>query len=238
MSILARMMNITKAAAHELLEKLEDPVMMMNQYVRNMQNEIEELQQEIVKQDAAVRGLKLQSDESARLAELYETKAFEALAGGREAEAREALAVKLHHAEKAATHQEWYNSAVIRSAELVSKLEAAKAEFESMQKKRNELINRVQQAEAKSKTSMPNFSSGHTLDGGLASRGFQRMEEKIMQWEARLDLAGHANSKPYGSSSAYPSYGAAPQSAAPADPAKEQLIAEQLEQLRKRMPSE
>ncbi|UVI30791.1 PspA/IM30 family protein [Paenibacillus spongiae] len=236
MSILNRMMNITKAAAHELLEKLEDPVMMMNQYVRNMQEEIEGLQQEIVKQDAAVRGLKLQSEESARMAALYETKAFEALNAGREAEAREALAVKLHHAEKAAAHQEWYNSAVIRSAELASKLEAAKAEFEIMQKKRNDLVNRAQQAQAKLRNAMPSFSSDHTLDGGLAARGFQRMEEKIMQWEARLDLAGQG--QPYASSSAYPSYGTTSPAAAPVDPAKEKLIAEQMEELRKRMPSE
>ncbi|MFD0711958.1 PspA/IM30 family protein [Paenibacillus sp. GCM10027626] len=234
MSVFARMVNLTKAAAHELLEKLEDPVMMMNQYVRNMQDEIEQLQNEKVKQEATARGLKTQLEESTRLANMYEEKALEALANNREAEAREALSTKLHYAEKSVSYQEWHSAAVSRSAELAHRLEEAKVELEALQKKRTELTARVKQAAVQSRQTMPSFSMGANLDGGSAARGFQRIEEKIMQWEAHLELAGQAPfTPPYGSG-----YGAQAGTAATADPAKSALIDEQLEQLRKKLPAE
>jgi len=240
MSVFARMINLTKAAAHELLEKLENPVMMMNQYVREMQDELTTLKQEHAKQEAAARSLKLQAEESSRLVSVYESKAIDALAGSREAEAREALSAKLHFAEKALKHQELHEQAVTRTQELALKLTEAQAELETMQKKRTELTARVQQAQAKSRTEMPSFSSGFNLDGGSAARGFGRIEEKILEWEARLELAGHS-SNPYGAATTSPS-AATGFSSAPAqpatDPAKEALISEQLELLRQKLPKQ
>jgi len=240
MSVFARMINLTKAAAHELLEKLESPVLMMNQYVREMQDEIATLKQEQAKQEATARSLKLQAEESARLVSVYENKAIDALAGSREAEAREALSAKLHFAEKSFKHQELYEQAVTRTQELSSRLTEAQAELEVMLKKRTELTARVQQAQAKSRTEMPSFSSGYNLDAGTAARGFGRIEEKILEWEARLELSGHS-SHPYEATTTYPST-ATGFSANPAqpvsDPAKEALISEQLELLRKKLPEQ
>ena len=40
MGIFKRMKDITKASLHEALDKLEDPVVMLNQYLRDMEQEI------------------------------------------------------------------------------------------------------------------------------------------------------------------------------------------------------
>ncbi|MFB9325938.1 PspA/IM30 family protein [Paenibacillus aurantiacus] len=242
MGVFERIVNLTKAAAHEVLEKLESPVLMMNQYIRDAEQEIGQVQAEIARQEAAARGFKQQHAEHTRLAEHYEAKAAEALAADREAEAREALAAKLHYAEKAALQLEWHHQALARKDELTYKLDSAKAELEVMVKKRTELVARVEQAEAKARTSMPSFSSGPSsyLEGGSAARGFQRMEEKIHQLEARLELSGKQApyaGTPYGSHGAYGTPASAGVPAA-ADPAKEALIAEQLELLRKKQASE
>ena len=97
MSVITRLIQLTRAATGELLDKLEDPAMMMNHYVREAQAEIEKVQQELHKQEALTRVLQQQVDEAAKLAELSEAKALDALTSGNEAQARDLLTSKLHY---------------------------------------------------------------------------------------------------------------------------------------------
>ena len=89
MSVITRLIQLTRAATGELLDKLEDPAMMMNHYVREAQAEIEKVQQELHNQEALTRVLQQQVDEAAKLAELSEAKALDALTTGNEAQARD-----------------------------------------------------------------------------------------------------------------------------------------------------
>lgn len=236
MSVFQRIVELTKAATHEVLEKLESPSIMMNQYIRDMENEIAEVKSELARQEAAARSYKLQHAEMSRYIEQYEAKALEALAAGREAEAREALTAKLHYADKAKAYLELHEAAVTRKHELTYKLESANEELAALHKKRTELTARLQQAEAKARTSMPSFNSTAGFEGGTAARGFQRMEEKIAELEARLELSGkHA---PYGNHGVYGTPSVPTSPVAPSDPAKDALVAEQLELLRKKLPQE
>lgn len=226
MGVLTRLIDMTKAATNELLDKLEDPTMMMNHYVRTMKSDIDSVQSELLKQEAAAKHLRQQADEYNKLAEQSESRALEAMSSGQEELARELLAIKLQYADKARESEAWSENARLRCGELSQRLEEAKAELAVMQKKRDELSTRAQQAAAKARTSMPSFRCG--FEGGTASQGFQRMEEKITQWEAQVELAN----RPFaGTSGAYLSTesGAAAQSA---------LVDEQLELLRKRLPAQ
>jgi phage shock protein A len=190
MSILKRVLDVTRAAAHEALNKLEDPVMMLNHYTRQMEEELEDAQEALRSHQAVERSAKLRHEEYARLAEHLDGKAAEALAEGREAEARTALAEKLVYAEKAAQYLAWHQEAKLRTEEQEQRLAAAKAELERTREKRNELIARARKAEVR--TDLPSFGdvNGGTLDGGSAARGFRRMEEKIMYWEAEAEVRG------------------------------------------------
>ncbi|MBM7568456.1 PspA/IM30 family protein [Paenibacillus sacheonensis] len=229
MGILNRLFNITQAAANELLDKLEDPAMMMNQYVRGMQEEIANAQHELLKQEALAKGLQQQANEASILAEQSEAKALEAMRGGHEAHAREALTAKLHYEEKAKEYGAWSENAKRQIGELTLRLETAKAELPQLIQKRDELIQRMQQAAAQSRTAMPSFSTGRSvLEGGNASRGFQRMEEKIAQWEAGIQASRNPYT-PYGYNG---SYASAPNAS------KGSLVDEQLEQLRKKLPTD
>ncbi|RAP74555.1 PspA/IM30 family protein [Paenibacillus montanisoli] len=228
MGLLNRIFNITQAAANELLDKLENPAMMLNQYVRGMQDEIAAAQQELIKQEALAKGLAQQAHEANVMAEHSEAKALEAMRAGQEALAREALAAKLHYAEKAQQSSQLQEQAKLTIAELTHRLEKAKAELPQLLKKREELLARIQQTAAKARTGMPSFSVGRaSLEGGSALRGFQRIEEKIAQWEAHVALSRQPYGEAYGSSTA------------PAGTSnKDALINEQLEQLRKKLPTE
>jgi len=224
MGVLNRLIDMTKAAANEMMDKLEEPGMMLNHYVRNMQTEIDGMQAELHKQEAAVRIHGQQAEEAARIADMYDAKAMEAITNGLEAAAREALAAKLHYTEKAHESAAWQENAKSRIAELNLRLEDAKAELKVMQKKREELVARMQQTAAKAHTSAPSFSYG--FEHGSAARGFQRMEDKINQWEAYQQV----KKTPYG----YAGVAGAFTAESAEQSAKDSLINEQLEQLRKR----
>ncbi|QHT59140.1 PspA/IM30 family protein [Paenibacillus lycopersici] len=239
MGILNRLFNITQAAANELLDKMEDPAMMMNQYIRTSQEEIANVQHELLKQEALAKGLGQQAAEASALAEHCEARALEAMRAGQEAHAREALTAKLHHEEKAREYGTWHDNAKRQAAELAIRLETAKAELPQLLKKRDELVSRIHQAQRQSRSVMPSFSAGPSiLEGGNAARGFQRMEEKIAQWEARLAVRGPYGAQGYGSGSVYGSAAGGADAAADANAGKSSLVDEQLELLRKKLPTD
>lgn len=187
MGVLKRLFDISKAAANEALDKLEQPVMMMNHYLRSMEEEIHSVQQALIKEAAAERRLEQQIAECNRLAEQSEHKAAQAIQDDRSIEARQALEAKLTYMEKAADYTQAYEDSKQRTAELARQLNKAKAEYEAMQEKREQLTVRAQKAEAKAQTSMPSFSTG--VETGSAARGFQRIEATILQKEAQIEIA-------------------------------------------------
>ncbi|CAG7635136.1 Phage shock protein A [Paenibacillus solanacearum] len=206
MGVFARIFDMSKAAANEALNKLEDPVMMLNHYLRSMKEEIDTAQRSLSKQVAAERVLKQRIDEYNELAAEWERKAAELLASGLEAEARHALSTKLHYVDKGLACAEQYGAARLHTEEIVQQLERLKSEYAVMQEKRTELAARAQKmASQQAKSSA---ASGHyRFEGGYAASGFQRIEEKIMQWEAQTELAGQSYGRgqgPYAASGADP----------------------------------
>ncbi|REE78738.1 phage shock protein A (PspA) family protein [Paenibacillus taihuensis] len=235
MGLFDRLFTITQAAANELLDKLESPAMMLNQYVRGMQDDIAKTEQELVKQEATAKLTAQQAQEASVMVDHCEAKAMDAMKAGLEGQAREALVGKLHYAEKVKEYTQSHENAKLRIAELTRQLELAREEQEKMLKKREELQARIQRAEEKSRTAMPNFSSHQNDFDGFASRGFQRIEEKIAQWEAHLELrrnpystSASASASAYGTPSNPSSHAASSHS----------LIDEQMELLRKKLPND
>ncbi|WP_028549079.1 PspA/IM30 family protein [Paenibacillus sp. UNC451MF] len=187
MGVLKRLVDMSKAAAHEALDKWEQPVTMLNQYLRDMEEEIHSVEQALTKQTVSERRLEQQKTESERGAELSERKAAEALAADRTVEARQAVEARLTYLDKAAQYAEAYEASKQRSAELAYQLTQAKTEYASMQAKRNELAARAQKVEGRTLGANKQvFSYG--VETGTAARGFQRIEETIMQKEAQVEL--------------------------------------------------
>jgi phage shock protein A/lia operon protein LiaH len=184
-----RLADVAKATAHEALDRLEDPVMMLNHYIREMEEELDDAQEALLSQRAVERTALLRHQEYLRIAAELETRASEALAAGREAEARAALADKLAFEQKAVQYLTWHEEAGERAAELEAKIEQAKAELARLREKRLELTARAEKAAAAgAKTGHWGFGikaiDGISEIGHAAARGFERIEEKILQWEA------------------------------------------------------
>ncbi|MCD9023874.1 PspA/IM30 family protein [Cohnella silvisoli] len=223
MGVFQRMKDLTKASVHDLLDKLEDPIVMLNQYLRDMETEIHDAEVTVAKQMAAERRMKQRLDEVIRLGVDREGQAEHSLRAGNEGLARKLLEEKVQFDQQAAELTGLHGQASAQVNELTMQLHEMKEEYYKLRNKRNELAARTQMAKARKQ--MAQISSLHTIESGTASRGFHRMEEKILQMEAEADVVRIPGSP----------YGGAP---ARIDPEKSFRVEQELEALRSRVQPE
>lgn len=187
MGVFQRMKDMTKASIHDLLDKMEDPIVMLNQYLRDMEVEIREAEVTVARQMAAERRMKQRLDESTRLGLEHQSQAEQALRNGNELLARKLLEEKVQYDQQVAELAGVHAQASGQVSELTSQLHEMKEEYYKLRNKRNELAARAQMAKARKQ--LAQAAQIHTIESGNAAAGFSRMEEKILQMEAEADVA-------------------------------------------------
>lgn len=185
MGLFKRISDNIRANLNSLLDKAEDPVIMLDQYLRDMEEDITEAEGAVAKQLALVRKFQAQLKEAGSMVAKREAQALEALTKQREDLARKALEDKRVHKVKADDYQEQYENSNKLAENLKIQLREMKDEYDKLKSKRDALVARAQAAKARKDI--------HSIMGGLsrnsARRGFEKMEEKVLQMEAEADIA-------------------------------------------------
>lgn len=180
-----RVKTVIGSELNAMLDKAEDPVKMLDQFMREMQADIRDAETAVAKQITNEKLLLKKVTEAEQMVSKREEQAVKALEAGNEDLARRALEDKKIHAETAATLRESYERAKTDAASLRSKLDEMKSEFNEMKLKKDSLKARAESAKTRTKMnrSMSSFGDNES------KAGFERMEEKVLQYEAEAETS-------------------------------------------------
>ncbi|MDQ6909141.1 MAG: PspA/IM30 family protein, partial [Chloroflexota bacterium] len=181
MGILDRMTRLIRANVNDMVDHAEDPAKMLDQLIREMNDQIHMARGQVAAMIAQEKELQMDYEQSAKHASEWERKAELAVTQGKDDLAREALRRKRDNAE----HAEVYASNLQSQEEMVSKLKGQlqqlEAKYESARANRDVLIARQRRAEAVQKVSST-MSGLKSLEPG---EELDRMERRIRSNEAK-----------------------------------------------------
>src|SRR3954470_2969002 len=182
MGIFKRIKTITMAEINGLLDGIEDPITMLNEYSREMEQEIAKGQNALArqifvekKQAALISETKSVVDKRTRQAKL-------ALEQGDEAMAKLAVQEKLNKENQLQLYVEQLASIKGKTQILVEKLDQLKETYNQMQQKKILLASRANVAQSMKQIQKVTVSF-NTDD---IARGVARAEEKILMMEAEV----------------------------------------------------
>ncbi|ASK62958.1 phage shock protein A [Virgibacillus phasianinus] len=180
-----RVSTVVSSELNTLLDKAEDPVKMLDQFMRDMAEDIREVEAAVAKQIANEKMLKRKADDAQAMVDKRQKQAEKALNANDEDLARRALQDKGEHEKQAAMLKESWERAKKDSDMLRDKLEEMKKEYQEMKLKKDSLKARAESA--KTRTKMNRTMSSIGSDESKA--GFERMEEKVMRFEAEAETS-------------------------------------------------
>ncbi|MBO8170306.1 MAG: PspA/IM30 family protein [Bacillaceae bacterium] len=185
MALFKRLRDLTMSTLNDLLDKAEDPVKMLNQYLRDMEQDIADAEVSVAKQIAIEKKFKQQYEDAQEMVAKREQQAMQALEAGNEDLARRALQDKKEHEQKVEEYKQQYENARSNADTLRAQLREMKDEFEKMKNKKETLIARAEAAKAQKNINQA--MSGFGTDN--AAKGFDRMSEKVLQMEAEAEAS-------------------------------------------------
>ena len=184
MGILTRFKDIMASNVNALLDKCEDPEKMIDQYLRNLENDYAEVKAETASVMAEAKSAQRKVDECNEEIKKMGEYAVKAVNAGNDDDARKFLTKKGELTEKLTVLQKNLDAANANAAkmkELHSKLED---DIAAMKAKRDTLKAKVKVAEAQQKINKLGASADKA---GSTMAAFDRMEEKINRMTDEAD---------------------------------------------------
>lgn len=185
MNIFKRLRDITVASMNEWLDQLEDPVTMLNQYLRDMEREISNAEVAIARQAAMEKKWKNLVREMEARVQKRERQAQLAVDMGDDHIAREAIADKQYCHVKMEEYQAEYEAAKEQKRSLQEQLQVLRDKYDELKSKKYALMARANVASAKKQMNI----AMTTIDTDSAAKGFSRIEERVMMLEADADAS-------------------------------------------------
>lgn len=185
MGIFSRMSDIFSANINSLIDKSEDPEKMMDQMIREMQDNLREAKIQVARAIADEKRLQQQVQQNQMQSQSWEGKATLALKKGDENLAREALKQKKTYDGLVASVQPQWQEQNSLSSKLKDNLRALESKIDEVRRKKEILIARQKRAEAQKR--ITEVMSG--LNDTSAFATFDRMEKRVSEIEAQADAA-------------------------------------------------
>jgi phage shock protein A len=179
MTMLDRLSRLIRANVNDLIGKAEDPSKIIDQTLRDMREAYQDARAEVAGAMAQSAKLEREASTNRRLSEEYGKKAEEALRGGSEELAREALRRRQSHADLADGFQAQVATMSSNVDQLKTQLRALEGKIDEMESRRQLLEARHQTARA---TDSLEKASGFDRAGGAMS-AFEEMERKVAGME-------------------------------------------------------
>ena len=194
---LKRIRDMFVASVNEGLDKLENPRVMLNQYVRDMESDIAKAKHTIVKQQTIEHSFKGKVEEAEKLAVKRRNQAQLAFDAGEEDLAKKALSEMKYFEEKAAEYKDAHQHAKKQLAELKEQLETLEIKLRDVKDRKHALIARANAVKAKEHMN----ASFNKIDSESAYREFMRMENRIEEMETKANSYAElsaSSSSPFG----------------------------------------
>ncbi len=180
-----RICNIVSAAIHEGLDQLEDPKMMLNHTIRNMEDELHKARHAIVKQQTLAASFERNKEEAQALEDKRRRQAEQAFNAGEENLARKALGEMKHYEARASYYSEQAEIAFVQVAELKEQAALLERRYQELKDRKQALIARANVADVKERI----VTALHSIDSESFFREFQRLEDRILEKEIRAKTA-------------------------------------------------
>ena len=180
MGILDRVSTLVRANVNDMLDRAEDPEKMINQILRDMQENIGEARRAVASMIAQEKELELDLAQANKLASEWQGKASRAVSAGKDDLAREALRRKQDNSENATVYEQQLSVQKQAVEKLKAQLQQLEAKYSSTLSSRDTLIARQRRAEAQKKVA----STLSTFSPMDPTADLERMEGKIRSAEA------------------------------------------------------
>ncbi len=183
MGVIDRVSRLVRANVNDLLDQAEDPEIMIDQILRDMQANIADARKQVASMIAQEKELEFDRDETKKLSDAWGDKAQRAVDADKDDLAREALRRQKDYSDNAALYQQQFelqNQSVVK---LKSQLTQLEAKYDQTRSQRDSLVARQKRARAQAQIaqslSSADFSS---MD---PTTDLDRMERKIRGQEAQ-----------------------------------------------------
>ncbi|WP_394231492.1 PspA/IM30 family protein [Niallia oryzisoli] len=191
MGIFKRMKDIASADLHNRLDKVEDPIKMLKQYLRELEKEIQKGKNSLANQMFVVKKYEALIAETNETIEKRASQAELAISQNEEELAKMAIEEKINLEKKLTSYQSQLDSVKNQTEALVQQLNRMKEKYEELSNRKLTLLSRAAAAQASDTFGQSLIS----LNSENALYGFSRIEDKIVEMEAKASANQYLLSK-------------------------------------------
>ncbi len=190
MGIIQRFTDIMSANINSMLDKAEDPAKMIDQYLRNLQNDLATVKDETATVMAEEKRCRRELDNCNREVARLQSYAEKAVMSGNDADARQFLTQKSAMVEKQAGLQQAYEAAAANSSKMKQMYDKLNSDIATLNARKDAIKAKV--AVAKTQEHVNEISAG--LQGASKDlSAFDRMEAKADQMLDKANAMAELN---------------------------------------------